>query len=147
MNDRSEQPMRDGLKRWLSQQRGRSLPPRNTGTKLVLPKPEGARPAGRHSGSFVLEGSTALQLLNVLTGAEKAKKSHTSTSSRTCSVPDTRPGNTWKSLRNKSRRLRNARPAEVPPSGSHHHCPETLKKRKKLLKNKKKGITNKQINK
>lgn len=27
-----------------------SLPPRNTGTKLVPPKPEGARPAGQHSG-------------------------------------------------------------------------------------------------
>lgn len=74
--------MRGGLKRWLSQQRGRSLPPRNTGTKLVLPKPEGARPAGQHSRTFrsvtdgvpepsVLEYSTVPELQNVLTGFEK----------------------------------------------------------------------------
>lgn len=44
--------MKGGLKRRLSQQRDRYLPLRNTGTKLVLPKPEGAHPVEQHSGTF-----------------------------------------------------------------------------------------------
>lgn len=52
--------MRGGLKRRLSQRRGRPLPPRNKGTKLVLER-EGACPVGQRYQQNVPESPAAFR--------------------------------------------------------------------------------------